>query len=84
LAKPLRSDALSRFHEQIGLRKDDQLRVRMHVDKTRAHDMPRASMISPMGGPCGATSAILPSHISTSAAQRAAPVPSITVPCCMV
>src|SRR5215813_12416223 len=38
LAKQLRGDALGRFHGEIGLCKDDQLRVRVHVDKTRAHN----------------------------------------------
>src|SRR5437016_5955535 len=38
LAKQLRGDALGRFHGEIRLSKNDQLRVRMHVDKTRAYN----------------------------------------------
>jgi len=38
MAKQLCGDALRRFHREIRLCKNDQLGVRMHVDKTRTDD----------------------------------------------
>src|SRR4029450_13873458 len=77
LAKQLRSDALGCFPGEIGLSKMTRCEC-VCMSIKRGHTiMLRASMTSPTGGTCGATSAILPSRLSTSAAKRAAPVPSI-------